>query len=86
MFRDLGFPPDVARNMQLQTDLVIAIERIIEKRGLTQAAAAKLFHVTQPRISDLMRGRLDRFSIDMLLKMLTRAGVGVHLTVDLEAA
>lgn len=86
VFEDLGFPPDVARNLQLQSDLGIWIERIIARRKLTQAQAARLFQVTQPRMSDLMRGKLQRFSIDMLLKMLTRAGVRVDLIVDPKAA
>lgn len=86
VFEDIGFPPDEARNLLLRTDLAIAIERIIERRGLTQAKAAKLFGVTQPRISDLMRRKLELFSIDTLIMMLTRAGVQVGLTLEPRAA
>jgi predicted XRE-type DNA-binding protein len=51
-------------------------------RKLTQAQAAKLLGVTQPRVSDLVRGRLHRFSIDALVEMLARAGVKVHLSTE----
>ena len=53
------------------------IERILKARGLTQVKAAKLLKVSQPRISDLMRGRVDAFSIDTLVEMLARLGVSV---------
>ena len=61
VFRDLGFPPDEAEHLQVRSDLMIRLTRILEARGLTQAAAATLLGVTQPRISDLMRGKVDRF-------------------------
>ena len=54
---------------------------IIEARGLTQARAAELFGVTQPRISDLVRGKIDRFSIDTLIEMLGHAGVNVQIVL-----
>ncbi len=57
----------------------IRLTKLIETRGLTQAAAAKLLGVTQPRISDLTRGKIDRFSIDTLIAMLGHAGVGVQI-------
>jgi predicted XRE-type DNA-binding protein len=56
---------------------MIRLTKIIKARGLTQAAAAKLFGVSQPRISDLTRGKIDRFSIDSLVEMLGHAGVRV---------
>jgi len=55
---------------------------LIETRGLTQASAAKLLGVTQPRISDLMRGKIDRFSIDTLIEMLGRAGARVSFVIN----
>jgi predicted XRE-type DNA-binding protein len=58
---------------------MIQVRRILEGRKLTQAAGAKLFGVTQPRISDLVRGRLELFSIDGLVNMLAYAGVRVSL-------
>jgi predicted XRE-type DNA-binding protein len=60
---------------------MIELTKLIEARGLTQAAAAKLLGVTQPRVSDLVRGKLDRFSVDTLIEMLGHAGATVSFTV-----
>lgn len=56
------------------------LARLIARRRLTQVEAAKLLGVSQPRVNDLVRGRLDRFSLDALVDMLTRAGVRVRFT------
>ena len=77
VFRDLGFPPEEAANLQARADLMIQLTRLLEARQLTQAAAAKLLGVTQPRVSDLVRGKIDRFSLDNLLELLSRAGIRV---------
>jgi predicted XRE-type DNA-binding protein len=77
VFADLGLAD--ADVLLAKADLVIAIVGRVEERGLTQAEAARLLRTTQPRISDLRRGRLDRFSIDTLLRLLTRLGVDVEL-------
>lgn len=77
VFADLGLPD--ADELLVKADMAIAITRRIEERGLTQADAARLLRTTQPRISDLRRGRLDRFSIDTLLRLLTRVGIDVEL-------
>ncbi|MDX2121049.1 MAG: helix-turn-helix transcriptional regulator [Gemmatimonadota bacterium] len=82
VFRDLGFSPVEAEHLRLRAELMLAIEKLIGRRKLTQAQAAKLLGVTQPRISDLVRGRLHRFSIDALVEMLARAGVKVHLSTQ----
>jgi predicted XRE-type DNA-binding protein len=81
VFRDLGFPPGEAANLLLRSDLMIEAERVIRRRRLTQTAAAKLFGVSQPRVSDLHRGRIDRFSLDALVRLLARAGVRIDLVV-----
>ncbi len=81
IFRDLGFSPEEAENLKSRSDLMIRLSHIIETRGLTQAAAAKLLGVTQPRISDLTRGRIDRFSVDSLIEMLGRAGIRVSFVL-----
>ena len=81
VFRDLGFGPEEAASLKIRADLMIEIERLMKRRRLTQAAAAKLLGVTQPRVSDLVRGKIDLFSIDTLVDMLTRAGVGVRVNV-----
>lgn len=77
VFRDLGFPPEEAANLQARADLMIQLTRLLEARQLTQAAAAKLLGVTQPRVSDLVRGKIDRFSLDNLVELLNRAGMRV---------
>ena len=81
VFRDLGFSTEEATHLKIRSDLMIRLSRLIETRGLTQAQAAELFAVTQPRISDLVRGKIDRFSIDTLIAMLGHAGVTVQVVV-----
>ena len=81
VFRDLGFSKEEAENLKIRTNLMIRLSKLIATRRLTQAQAATLFEVTQPRISDLVRGKLDRFSIDTLVAMLSHAGVPVQIVV-----
>jgi predicted XRE-type DNA-binding protein len=81
VFRDLGFSSEEAENLKMRTDLMIQLSKLIQARRLTQAEAAGLFGVTQPRVSDLVRGKIDRFSIDTLVAMLGHAGVRVHIVV-----
>jgi predicted XRE-type DNA-binding protein len=84
VFRDLGFGEDEAEHLRIRSSLMIAARRLIEDRSLTQAEAAKLFGVTQPRVSNLVRGKIDLFSIDTLIDMLARAGI--HVDVVFSAA
>lgn len=77
VFEDAGFPPEEAAHLLIRTDLMLQVSDIIERRGLTQRAAAAVLDVTQPRISDLVRGRVELFSIDTLVEMLNRLGVSV---------
>ncbi len=79
VFRDLGFPRAEAENLKIRTDLMIRLSKLIQARRLTQAQAAARLGVTQPRISDLMRGKIHRFSIDTLVGMLGHAGVRVQI-------
>jgi predicted XRE-type DNA-binding protein len=79
VFKDLGFPPEEAAHLLIRSDLMVHVERILKERGLTQANAAKLLGISQPRVSDLVRGRVDRFSIDTLVDMLARLGVSVTI-------
>lgn len=79
VFRDLGFPPDEAEHLRIRSDLLIQLQRTIRSQGLKQAEAAKLLDVTQPRVSDLMRGRLDLFSVDTLIDLLARLGIRVRV-------
>jgi predicted XRE-type DNA-binding protein len=82
VFKDLGFPPEEAEHLCVRSNLMIELSRIIEDRGLTQSQAAKLLGVSQPRVSDLVRGKIDRFSIDTLVEMLGNAGVRVTFTTS----
>ena len=71
--------PGEAAHMKARSELMMAIAENIRKNGLTQAEAAKLFGVTQPRVSDLVRGKIDLFSIDTLVQMLACAGMRVEM-------
>ena len=79
VFLDIGFPRYEAQNLRVRADLMIELIRIVRTRNLTQAAASKLLAVSQPRVSDLMTGKIDRFSIDALVEMLSRAGRRVEI-------
>src|SRR5919198_2607177 len=81
VFRDLGFSKEESEHLLVRADLLILVQKAIASRGLKQAEAAKLLRVTQPRVSDLLRGRIDLFSTDALIDMLARLGVGVQLVV-----
>lgn len=86
VFEALRDSPAEAKNLRVRADLMIRIAHLIKQRRLTQAQSAKLFGVTQPRISDLVRGKISRFSVDMLMAMLWRAGLHVQVTVNPKAA
>jgi len=70
-----------AANLHIRAQLMIDIKQHIEKEGWTQVEAAKVFGVTQPRISSLINGNIDRFSIDMLANMLAAVGRPVSVKV-----
>ncbi len=79
VFRDLGFRAEEAEHLRIRADLLIHLQKLIEARGLKQTQVAKILRVTQPRVSDLLRGRIDLFSTDALIDMLARFGVRVEL-------
>ena len=81
VFEDLGFSREEAEHLRLRSALMATIVKLIKARSLTQAKAAALFGVSQPRISDLVRGKIDLFSIDTLIEMLARADVHVELRI-----
>ena len=85
VFRDLGFPSQEAEHLKLRAELMVRLERLIRDRGLTQGQAAALFRVSQPRVSDLVRGKIERFSIDTLVDMLGHAGARVSVVVRKKA-
>lgn len=82
IFLALGFEPGEAANLLIRADLMIEVKQIIRTRGLKQKEAAVLFGVSQPRISDLLRGKSDTFTIDSLVNMLGHAGLRVRVVVD----
>jgi predicted XRE-type DNA-binding protein len=79
VFSDLGFVPEEAEHLRVRADLMIKIEKVLKARALKQAEAAKIMGVTQPRVSDLLRGRIELFSSDALIDMLARLDVRVRL-------
>jgi predicted XRE-type DNA-binding protein len=81
IFADLGFELAEAENLHVRARLMHGIKGLIEEQGLKQADAAKLFGVSQPRISDLKRGKIDAFTIDSLVNMLAEAGFRVDVSV-----
>ena len=81
VFRDVGFSEPEAQNLLLRADLMIAIERYLRKSGLSQTEAARKLGITQPRLSDLTRHRIERFSLDALVTLATKAGLNVRLAI-----
>jgi predicted XRE-type DNA-binding protein len=80
----LADTPDEAANLRLRAELMEKIAAIVQQRGWTQAEAASHCGVTQPRINDLLRGRISRFSLDALVNIASALGCRVH--VELEPA
>lgn len=74
-----------AENMKLRSTLMMALERHIKAKGWTQSEAARTLGVTQPRISDLLRGKINLFGLDTLVNMVAAAGLHVEMRV-LDAA
>jgi predicted XRE-type DNA-binding protein len=74
--------PEEAENLKLRSSLIIALKAHLNKTGLTQVQAAKLFGVTAPRVSDLMRGKINLFGLDSLVNMAVAAGLRVEMRVS----
>lgn len=81
VFRDLGFTAEDSEHLLVRADLLLLLQKTLAARELTQVRAATLLQVTQPRISDLLRGRIDLFSTDTLIDMLARLGVRVRFVL-----
>ena len=81
VFTDLGFRPGEAAVMGLRADLMARLRLLVKEEGWTQAQAAERFGVAQSRVSDLLRGKWDKFSLDMLITLAARAGRKVELAV-----
>ena len=81
VFSDLGFNAAEAENLRIRSAMMRALVAFIRKNELTQARAAKVFGISQPRISDLIRGKIHLFSIDNLVILLAAAGLRVDLKI-----
>ena len=81
IFLDLGFPKTQAENLKMRADLMIRIVQFHQKSGMTQAAAAKVLGLTQPRLNALLKGKIGQFSLDALVNIASRAGLNVRLVV-----
>ena len=86
MFEALKDDPAIAQNLKIRSELMISLRTYIEDEGLGQKKAAEVFGVHQPRISDLMRGKIGKFTIDMLVNMLVNMLARIGKTVKLKAA
>jgi predicted XRE-type DNA-binding protein len=79
VFIDLGYSPDEAAILQMRANLMADLRKFIKVKKLTQAKAAEILGVSQSRVSDLTRGKWERFSLEMLITLATRAGMHVTL-------
>lgn len=79
VFLDIGFSKADAENLKLRADLMMRIEDFYRKSKLTQGAAARALGVGQPRLNDLLRGKIDKFGLDALVNMLGHAGMRIEL-------
>ncbi|HEX3942802.1 MAG TPA: XRE family transcriptional regulator [Rhizomicrobium sp.] len=73
--------PVIRENLKVRTQLLIALEKMIESWNLTQKDAAARLGITQPRLNDLLRGRIGKFSMDALVDLATKAGLGITLKI-----
>ncbi len=81
VFIDLGYSQDEASILQMRADLMADIRKFIKTKKLTQATAAKIFGVSQSRVSDLITGKWEKFSLEMLISLVTKTGMHVKLKI-----
>ncbi|MCX6224787.1 MAG: helix-turn-helix transcriptional regulator [Bacteroidia bacterium] len=81
VFVDLGYSQDEAAILQMRADLMADIRKFIKTKKLTQAAAAKILGISQSRVSDLTTGKWEKFSLEMLITLVTKAGMHVKLKI-----
>lgn len=79
VFLDLGLPPDEAAILQMRADLMAELRRFIKSKRLSQAKAARLLSISSSRLADLANGKWERFSLEMLIGLATRAGIHVQI-------
>ena len=77
----LADTPEESANMTMRSNLLIALQQKIKSWEITQAESARRLDLTQPRLNDLLRGKIDKFSLDMLINLATRAGISVRLDI-----
>ena len=80
VFADLGFSPEEVSKLKIKAQLMCQLSEWIKEKQLKQEEASHLLHVTRPRVSDIMRGKAGKFTIDALVDMLERTGK--HVTVQ----
>jgi predicted XRE-type DNA-binding protein len=81
VFADLGFPPDEAAILSLRAELLASLRETVIERGWSQAQAAEQLGMGQARVADLVQGKHERFSLDMLVRLSARAGRRVELSL-----
>lgn len=81
VFEDLGFDVQESQNLLLRSQTMVALVQWFNASGLTQAVAAKTLGVTQPRLNQLLKGKIEIFSLDALVNMATSAGMRVGLSI-----
>lgn len=81
VFLDLGFEPAEAEVMKLRAEVMIKTAQVLKEKGWTQAEAAKILGITQPRVSRLVKGKVEEFSLDTLLTLAAKAGLHPELTI-----
>ncbi len=79
VFLDLGFPSEEAAILQMRSELMADLRKFIKGKKLTQAKAAAILGVSQSRVSDLIRGKWEKFSLEMLISLATKAGMRISL-------
>ena len=81
VFADLGYSPDEAAILQMRADLMADLRKYINNKKLTQVSAAKILGVSQSRVSDLITGKWEKFSLEMLITLVTKTGMHVKLKI-----
>ena len=79
VFLDLGFSPEEAAIFQMRSEIMADLRKFIKRKKLTQAKAAEILGVSQSRVSDLIRGKWEKFSLEMLITLATKAGMRIIL-------
>lgn len=79
VFLDLGFPPEEAAILLMRAELMVALKKFIDSKKMTQIEAAEILGISQSRVSDLIRGKWEKFSLEMLIILATKAGMRIRL-------